>query len=257
MKTAYWHTYLTNDPGTWSGIAMEQLAAMEQHGLLNELDKLKITCIARGDSYQWFEGLVHSMVDRHKVEWDWVQNPYEFDLQMINGLNSEKLITENHTMRKIYKDCLDTEQLVLYLHTKGITATKRFLESGDYATYRNYYFWRQFLNWGVIDKWRDCVSHLLKDGADIVGPNFQRYPEPHYSGAFWWAKSSHICQLPDPSTLRWWRDIQARTTDQWLKTAPDRFRDEMWPCSAELCSCFDIGNGHPNPANSYFPKSMY
>jgi hypothetical protein len=37
--------------------------------------------------------------------------------------------------------------------------------------------------------------------------------------------------LPDPSTTDWWHKLKQQTKDNWLRTAPDRFRDEMWPCN--------------------------
>jgi hypothetical protein len=65
----------------------------------------------------------------------------------------------------------------------------------------------------------------------MVGVNYLNTPEPHYSGNFWWANSSHIRKLPDPSTTDWWHKLKQETKDNWLRTAPDRFRDEMWPCN--------------------------
>jgi hypothetical protein len=261
-KVAYWHVYLTEDTGTWSGIVMEQLAAMERVNLLNRIDKLKITVVKRGDNNDCaeFAGLVSLMTDGVKqVIFDFVDNPYPTDFHMIEAIRAEEFagVSENHTLRKIYKDCLDEDQLVLYFHTKGITANARFLKTGNFATYRNYYFWRQFLNFGALDQWASCVS-MLEDGYDIAGPNFQREPVPHYSGAFWWSKSSHIRQLPDPATTQWWKDLQAKTTDSWLKNCSPRFRDELWICQADYnYSAIDMCNGHLNPASNYHPQSEY
>lgn len=263
MKTAYWHVYLTEERGVWAAIVMEQLACMEKVNLLNRLDAFKITCVARRETHEDckhrydFASLVYSIAG-NKALIEFVDNPYESDFRMCEAIEEGSFVgvSENHTLRKIYKDCLDVDQTLLYFHTKGITSDLRHLDTGNYNAYRNYYFWRQFLNWGAIEMWPACVAHL-EDGYDLAGPNFQQNPVPHYSGAFYWTKSSHIRQLPDPATTQWWEDLQARTTDPWLKSCSSRFKDELWIGQAPYnYTAINLGPG-ANPANTFVPQSEY
>lgn len=245
MITAYWHVYLTNDVGSWAGIVMEQIDAMERSGLIKQINKLKITVISRTDSSHLFGGLIHSIFSNAEIEF--VDNPFHLDLEMLQEMESNKAVTENHTLRKIYKDCLDIDQTVLYFHTKGITADMRFLRNGNFDIYRDYYGWRQYLNWGALEQWKSC-QYALEQGYDVAGPNYKVKPEPHFSGAFWWTTSKYIRLLPDPSTKDWWYALKDRTTDQWLKTCSDRFRDEMWICQGKDCHAANIQLAPVNPA---------
>ena len=52
--------------------------------------------------------------------------------------------------------------------------------------------WRNFMNWSVIEQWKQCVEALKE--CDAVGPNLDMEPWVHFSGNFWWAKSEWIAQ---------------------------------------------------------------
>lgn len=250
-NVAYWHVYLTENPSTWAAIVMEQLALMTRSGLLNAIDKFNITAISRGPVEKTFQYLVQEQYPT--AEFDWIDNPYSDDYEMLSDLCNLK-VTENITLNKIYKDCLDNDQNVLYFHTKGITADLRFLDYGA-AQYVKYYYWRQFLNWGVLRQWQCCVA-ALKD-ADVVGPNYRLEPYPHFSGSFWWAKSDHIRQLPDPTRDDWWQAMQAESSNNWFRTAPKRHKDEFWVTSKRDTEAFDLIEGLHNPADRYLSPKEY
>lgn len=256
MINAYYHVYLSDDVGTWLGIVTEQLKCMEDAKLIEVIDNFKITCIARTDNEAYlFNGLIDTYGFR-KVEIDWVVNPYLDDIKMLQNLESDKTVTENYTMRKIYNDCKNNPDMkVLYFHTKGITAVLRHFVNGHMMNYRRYLGWRHFLNWGVLEKWKVCQRAVEK--YDVAGVNYQTVPAPHFSGSFWWAKGQHITQLPDPATTEWWKELKAKTTDGWLKGASDRFRDEQWICSKPNTSVFEVCKLTENPAFKYIPRSTY
>jgi len=78
------------------------------------------------------------------------------------------------------------ESFVLYLHHKGITRPYS-------EPVRD---WRDLMMYFNVTQWRDCVGKLHQ-GYDTVGALWRGdYHYPHYSGNFWWAKSSYIKQLP-------------------------------------------------------------
>jgi hypothetical protein len=70
-----------------------------------------------------------------------------------------------------------------YIHTKGIShyRTKRQNNAND---------WRVYMEYFLIKKWRTCVRDL--EQYDVAGVNYMNFPVAHFSGNFWWTKSSYI-----------------------------------------------------------------
>ena len=107
------------------------------------------------------------------------------------SLNDKKIIIvkkdpryhlyERFTLNNLYDDCLKEDFYVLYLHTKGITKEKSLPVKDwvEYLIHFNMYRHKEIIN-------------LLKE-CNCVGVNLQE--GPHYSGNFWWSKSSHIINL--------------------------------------------------------------
>ena len=259
MNILYYHVYLSDDPGVWSSIVLEQFKCMEDYYMLQDLDRINITAITQNDyRKESFSKLCESFHVKTNIEF--IENPWSNDRIMIQNLDHPSTITENHTYQKIYKDCLriKTDFNVCYIHTKGVTSTIRHLESSNINQYKNYYYWRQYLNWGVLQNWKACM-YALDTGFDVAGINYYNTPSRHYSGNFWWAKSNYIKRLPDPSTINWWKELQQNTTDSWLKTAPDRYRDEQWLCSLDNVRAFNYFTlpEHRNPAFKILTSNQY
>lgn len=251
----YYHTYLTDDLGTWTSVLLEQFKCMEDANLFSALDEIRMTCITQFDMRtEVLRRLCESYPANFRI--DFVPNSYNNDKEMIAGINSDRTITENHTYRTIYNDCLNEDMRVCYIHSKGITSSLK-LNISDVQQYKNYYYWRQYLNWGVIEMWKACVSALQEH--DIAGINYYTKPSKHFSGNFWWANSSYIKTLPDPATIDWWRKLQKETNDQWLKYASDRFRDEQWLCSPDNVKVYEVHklNQAENPAATFLPRRRY
>jgi hypothetical protein len=105
---------------------------------------------------------------------------------------------ETETLMSLRDFCKDNpDYKVLYFHTKGVS--KNNLQTSAWRLYMEYY---------VIDKWKECVSML--DEYDCCGTDY--YPtgktiwsdgsvsEPKegttfFAGNFWWANASHINKL--------------------------------------------------------------
>lgn len=225
----YYHIYLTDDYASWAYMFMEQFKMLEDKQLLRQLDEVNIICVSQQDKRVGiFADLCATFRPMNVFA---VPNNHADDSSMLSGINTDKTVTENVTMRKIWNDSQIHDMKVMYLHSKGITAVDNHLKNGNVNVFKNYYYWRKFLEWGVVEKWSQCC--FLLNRYDTIGVNYFNEPSPHYSGNFWWANSSYIKTLPNPATLDWWKELQQKTNDPWLKTAPDRFRDEMWLCSKE------------------------
>jgi hypothetical protein len=92
---------------------------------------------------------------------------------------------ETHTINLLHKHATESEEEfnVLYLHTKGVTRV------GDV----NVSDWMNYMIYFNIAEYKRCID-LLAD-YDAVGVNLQTMPKLHYSGNFWWSKSSYIRKL--------------------------------------------------------------
>lgn len=93
---------------------------------------------------------------------------------------------ERPMLNFMYNMCLDplNDYTCLYIHTKG-------LRFGGACPCVN--DWIDFLIYYNIINYEYCIQ-AIKD-YDAVGVNFRTNPLPHYSGNFFWTKSSHVKTL--------------------------------------------------------------
>lgn len=150
---------------------------------------------------------------------------------------------------KIWQDCQEEDITVLYLHTKGVTkpGNQMVKDWTDYLTHFN------------VIKWQDRFFEL--EEFECTGVNLGGNPEDindrpetwgygkaplHYSGNFWWSKSSHIKNLPEP--YKWLPD------DNYLKW---RVMAEMWLCQISDSKYNCAWHSNVNHYNENYPKSKY
>lgn len=257
-KIGYYHTYLTDNSAVWSSITMEQFKVMEDSNLIDELDVMSITAISQNDQrMEKFFNLCQSFGFR-KLDIYFIRNPIINDDMMLNGRESNgPAVTEIPTFKRMWNDCQEEDNKVLYFHSKAMTAFGKFFspEQFDIEKYKQNVYWRHYLNWGALERWRECIKAL--DNHDMAGVNYREDPIQHYSGSFWWANSSHIRRLPDPETLDWWKDVQSNATDQWLRTCPIRYKDEHWATHINGTKMFNIEGAKDNPAFVTTPRRIY
>ena len=99
---------------------------------------------------------------------------------------ADKSNYERSTLNLLYlhsADAIDDFQ-VLYIHSKGISHNNRNPAVTDWTNYLSYF---------NIYKHDLCWEQLLSN--DAVGVNLSNAPQVHFSGNFWWSKSSHIRTL--------------------------------------------------------------
>lgn len=253
----YYHAYLTDDDAAWSTIFLEQMKCMEDSGLFNRLDEIKVTAIAAKDRRR--DKFFH-LCDSYPVdcEIEFIDNPYANDMAMVNNIDGSDTASENITYQKIWDDCQKEDQTVAYFHTKGMTSYLRLLSAGtkqSVEAFKRYYYWRQFLNWGAIENWKVLVDAL--NTHDAAGVNYQQEPSPHFSGAFWWSKSEYIKTLPNPSTIDWWVNLKATSKDPWFSKAPNRYKDEHWLIHRKETKVFNLTNNKDNPYFTLLTKDKY
>jgi hypothetical protein len=118
------------------------------------------------------------------------------ELLKYNGYEKIKLLKVSNnlldyelpTLQNMYEFCKNNKDSnVLYLHTKNVGKEIN-LCIEDQIEY--------MLHFNII-KWQDCINKLLEH--DTCGVDLRNEPTLHYSGNFWWAKSSYLASLPSPN----------------------------------------------------------
>jgi len=118
-------------------------------------------------------------------------------------VGDHNLVYEHHEKIKIHEDsCVETgefftlnlikkfsegieeEYNVLYIHTKGVTTPDNICIDE----------WRQYMTYFNVNQYQECFDSL--EEYDSCGVDLVTEPAVHYSGNFWWAKSSYIKKLP-------------------------------------------------------------
>lgn len=116
-------------------------------------------------------------------------------------------VYERLTLHNLYDRSLQEDFHVLYLHTKGVTHST--LDQGIVI-------WREKMTHFLFHYMTIALHQLEHDKADAIGIDFLREKprqySTHYSGNFWWSKSSHIRTL-------------------YIPIRGDYLAPEMWICS--------------------------
>lgn len=244
----YYHAYL-DDMYCWSPILMEHLFQIDKSGLLGATSEMRFTVITKDDPrVRSFTDLLTSYLSHGnvKISVELIQSRYKDDDEMMADVgslthNSDKAITETHTMIRMYNDSKNEDMNICYLHLKGVTGVKNLLMvPGRASKYKNKFYWRQLMNEGVIGRWKTCVEKL-DEGYDVVAGDYLGGPAPCFRGNFFWTKSPYVRKLDDISDPDWWANWKQRlkTSDPWLYNSAKRFGDERWICSHPEVKTFE------------------
>ena len=101
-------------------------------------------------------------------------------------------LREQVTINLLYNDCINCKEefQILYLHSKGVKHLNSKFQ-------KNVYDWVEYLCYFNIYNFKLCLNEL--NTCDAIGVNLQldidNNTPLHYSGNFWWSKSSHIRNL--------------------------------------------------------------
>lgn len=253
MNVGFYHIHLTDDPTIWSSIFLEQMKIIKDYELYYHLDKLNIVAITQDDGRVGIFADLCKSYDM-KMSLFFVKNEFSTDGEMMSSRDTDKSLSEDITLKHVYDYCetVSDDQNILYFHSKGTTSFFNNLRLGNIRKHKEYHYWRSFMNWGVLEKWRECIESL--NTHDTAGANYLSSPSPHYCGNFWWAKASHIKKLPNPSNKTWWEEMKKNNPE--LQTMAKRMSDEMWVCSLTGTKSYDIVNLPDNrkPLNGCLTK---
>lgn len=220
----FYHIFAYNN---WREIFDEQITALKQSGLYDEMYKLHVSVIS-SDSAD-IDYILKNIGDKGTIIY----------------ISDNPKVYEFPSLIELKKVADQTDCLVLYFHTKG--------SSNSIDTLKWYYprvkslkrlrlcsrSWRKFMEYFTIFKWRTAIS-VLRD-FDTYGCYLRHQQKfTFYAGNFWWARSEHIRNLK-PFTQT---DLSYRyAAETWLLGINCKIYD-AFRLNADLTSL-------PIPASSY------
>ena len=167
----------------WRDIASQILDRISKAGLLEATIHLHIGVVGHGDGSILAAPRILISQERHELR--------EFEFP---------------TLRMLWRHCLETDCLVYYLHTKGVSHRPN--PKSDR--------WRAYMLSLVVDRWRGCVKALAEN--DACG-GIYRHRRRYFAGNFWWASSAHIRTLKEPKYVR-----SRGEAESWLLNTPNPVR---------------------------------
>lgn len=134
------------------------------------------------------------------------------------------------------------EDYILFFHTKGITHQNQAVTD-----------WRRYMEYFVLDKWRDCIQKL-DEGYDCCGVLWNKHTPigefPHFSGAFYWATAKYINTLNHDYIDSEWRYHMEFWIGSNLNAKVFEFHNSGYNTTERL----ESGQGHyhlPYPEKNY------
>lgn len=91
---------------------------------------------------------------------------------------------ENYTINHFRKYITKDIRKVFYFHTKGVSRQESIFHTR-----------RKILNYYILEHYDLCLELLEK--YDAIGCSLYQYPQIHFSGNFWWTKTSYLESLPE------------------------------------------------------------
>ena len=135
---------------------------------------------------------------------------------IIAGTSTNTTLYERFTLLGI-REYLLPDDMFLYMHSKGLRHELFQLNMFDWSFYMMYF---------LIKQYPVCLRLLHSGDFDLCGVDFHTFPEPHFSGNFWWASAKYYLTLPS--------SIAYNDSDPFLYLAPEMYVGSGGPRVAKL-----------------------
>lgn len=166
-RTIIYGVYFICCIGNYKTIVAEQLATIQRSGLF--LKTKMIFCFI----CQYTDEILP------------ILEPY---LSKIKIISTTENLYEKFAIENFRAHIQESNQYYLfYFHTKGV--------SRDPDKKKVYHEIRKNLDYFILEKHDICIF-WLDHNYDAVGTSLSLFPLLHFSGNFWWTKSSHLAKLP-------------------------------------------------------------
>ena len=224
----YIHAALINN---WADVLYTQLSKVKKSGLYDACEAIFIGMVGNHDVINFDHNIVPIVKEYDKIH--------------ICGYNGDLSLYETFTLDKLHKHAKKEDAYFLYFHCKGV--------GYDYRNpqWLNIKLWRDFLEYFTIEKWEDCVKGL--EEYDVAGAGWLKESKiynGHFSGNFWWSKSSFLKTLPSVEKTK-------VDKNQFFKDGDLKYKGEFWLGSKKP----KVKDFHPisscNNTVSFFYKNLY
>lgn len=184
-RAALWHWWVDQQLGLIKRSKLSDVAKVKMCITMpvNWTELFGIEMWKHVPNYHWGHPVVYLNFGEKVKEYITMRYPFVEIIDMRD--TSEPNIYEGQTLRHIYNRCQQADIDVCYIHSKGVI-------NANAATAN----WREILNHYMIEEWTKCVKHL--ETVNVVGVEDARTNGKITSGNFWWSKSEHIRNLPNP-----------------------------------------------------------
>jgi len=187
--------------GDYKQVVNQQIDRLLRSGVYDWCDKLIVTCSSPSKEFDYIQAFFKEY-DKSVVYYTY-ENKYEYwPLRIIWDISQK------------YKG------QVLYFHTKGITNRYKNYDTKEASEIKSKSvdFWKELLEYYVIDNWKTCLKKLKNhDNVSVTNNSGWLW------GNFWWANLEYIKnnQKPNDSVDRWWYEA-------WLNNGREHSTYEFW-----------------------------
>ena len=175
-----YHIYCVNN---YLEVVQKQLTRLRESGLYDWCDKLEVTCIDLDGNFKFIEELLKDFPKANLNKF--TSNQYEYE-----------------GVKKVWEYSQQYQGKVFYFHTKGVSnsyITKEKEEKESKWKKKGVKWWKEAMEYYLIDRYEDCVSKL--DTYDQCGLTINT---KWWWGNFWWSNLSWIYCNPEPEQRDRW-----------------------------------------------------
>lgn len=169
----------------WCDLVQDQLLNIFESGLYENIESLNMVLLSSDSkNLEWLQNLVSKFSK----------------INVIQDINEN--LAERPTLSRIndFAKTRAENELVLYMHTKGISYFLNEDYSLEGSFRRKQFAWRKYMEHFNIYLWRNAEKVLSTGFWDAYGVNLRNAPDYynyhiHYSGNFWWATTDYLKSL--------------------------------------------------------------
>jgi hypothetical protein len=176
MKKNIYGVYFICCLNNYLDIVEEQLNVLCSSGLYSETNKLFLfITMYKTENNKTENNELDILIERYDIQ------------QKFTLIKTPDNLYEKFAINNYKKYITDSDYYLYYFHTKGVSRINK---------QRNFYIGRRrILNYYTLNKYKINIELLSK--YDAVGCSLSLYPKIHFSGNFWWSKSSYLNTLHD------------------------------------------------------------
>lgn len=150
-----------------------------------------------------FDKVYISVIYNNNEDLEYINNNITYKFEIVKT-SSNVYDYEFGILKYMWDKAQNEDFLCFYFHTKGVSIcdeTKTFYFGCEDLNHllKSVNAWREYMEYFLFEKQQDNIKYL--ENYDAVGVSLSSAPTLHFSGNFWWSKSSYIKKLTNVSNL--------------------------------------------------------